>query len=41
MVKKNIFNAGKHGVTSISIKQPRSGFFMRHTSRSDIEGVAR
>ena len=41
MVKMNIFHAVRHGVSSISIKQPRSGCFVSHTSRSDLATVAR
>ena len=36
MVKMNIFNAARHEVPSISIKQPLCGCFIRHTSRSDL-----
>ena len=41
MVKMNIFHASRHGVPSISIKQPRSASFSRHTPRSDLASVAR
>ena len=36
MVKMNINLTARHKVPSMSIKQPQSGCFMRHTSQTDL-----